>query len=203
MTETPKEPVVNIGNSLRRKSYSDPYSKYATYTKSTPEPPLLFEPLKAYRHWRLNNGRLWTPLHGHYEWRDGDNQALCETKQSKASECLQPGCQCGFYSVWNRDADYAYADPIHTGKISGVIEIYGKVVIGSSGARASNARVVALWLPDGQPYKWTPFTRGRNRLMENYPDVRFYRNRDNLIKAEKVTRPNHLFESYTDPGGYG
>lgn len=169
----------------------------APYYKQLKEPPLLFEPLKGYRHWLLRGGHLQSPMNNQarVEWKPGEMVAWCKNSNKWATECLRVSCGCGFYSVWS--ANHDYARPTQSISIGGVIEIYGKVVVGEYGARASKCRVVALHLPDDA--RWSPF-KHIHTLRSQFPEARFYRNWNNLIRNEKVNRPDHLVHP---EGGYG
>lgn len=158
--------------------------------------PLVFEALKAYRHWDIKGGQLAAPHHGSFIWKPGENIALCERTGHTAVECANSArytnCGCGFYCVWDDTNQYAMHTNLMRSTVFGVIEIYGAVTIGGDGARAAKAKIVALHIP---PNVWTPFNRGRlsvHPLMESYLGVRFYKERANLIAAEGVQRPDTL-----------
>lgn len=56
-------------------------------------------------------------------------------------------CKCGFYGYYDGSNDYHKPE-----RVSGVVEGYGEVVIGTRGFRATKARIVALYIPDTVPY---------------------------------------------------
>lgn len=167
---------------------------------SRSEKPLLFEPIKAYRHWDLSGGVLTAPHHNSFAWRDGENIAHCSSCGKSAVECARYGrfrlCNCGFYCVWSDRDGYARPSNLSVGKIFGVIELYGNVTLGPQGARATKAKIVALHVPPGS---WRPFQK-YPPVMDNYPSARFYRNRDNLIVAEGVEFPQELFKKTDNTG---
>jgi hypothetical protein len=81
-------------------------------------------------------------------------------------------CSCGFY---------AYHNPAHAGGLRGepfgVIEAKGKVLLGSLGFRAEEARIVALHRPR--------FTGNRDwweKVEQQFPDVKIYRNKEKMLK---------------------
>lgn len=186
--------------------------KIDTPAKPTRNIPLLFEPLKAYRHWKISAEQLTAPYQSgiHSVWKDGENVSWCKllgTPSTQHRKIRHPNtttfydCSCGYYSVWQDGHDYARDTNLISSEIFGVVELYGNVCIGVHGARATKARIVALHLPPGI---WTPFNKGRtNALMENYPSVRFYRSRENLIKGEGVEYPTSLINSTYSGSNFG
>lgn len=55
-------------------------------------------------------------------------------------------CTCGFYAYF--DGSNEYAEDAGTLGITGIVEGYGKAVVGDRGFRAEKARIVALVAPD-------------------------------------------------------
>lgn len=186
MWAPPDQPPPNQPSAPVGRLYN-PYDAQRKRLYTDEQKPLLFEPIKAYRHWQLTGGRLYAPIHDNFHWEPGDNVAWCDHKQRPAKECLDINCGCGFYSVWRQD--HQYCRQTAGGLVGGVVALYGKVVVGSSGARASNAKIVAIHLPEGEG--WSPFRR-HNSLMRNYPEARFYRDWGNLARMEEVRRPDNL-----------
>lgn len=84
--------------------------------------------------------------------------------------CLDaPGedCVCGFYAYWEA---HALPDSEHLG---GVIEGYGKTLIGTAGFRCEKARVVGLYNPHGiylpESYAQVPVFSAKKELLERFP----------------------------------
>ncbi|MHB1063185.1 MAG: hypothetical protein ACYC1Z_01600 [Georgenia sp.] len=123
----------------------------------------------------LPDGRL-TGLYYTQAWAAGENQASCfheggvlvelpggsvavrgaHSRSIGTTHGLQ-GCTCGFYAYYRADP---YA---RSGRISGIIEGFGRVVLGTQGFRAEKARILAL-------------VAGRDlrRTCERYPDVAWF-----------------------------
>lgn len=126
------------------------------------EPALVAGSVIGVRAWRIDGrGQLW-PLSVRTAppWEPGENLARCfkEADRPVGSRCENPDCPlcngtrthadfqadcvCGFYGVWqpltvpvNHEAPWY---------VAGVVEAYGRVVLGSNGFRAAKARVLAL-----------------------------------------------------------
>jgi hypothetical protein len=81
-------------------------------------------------------------------------------------------CSCGFYAYFDEANDYADSTTV-----TGVIEAYGKVTIGTRGFRAEKARLRALVIPrlrnsDPNRHKGSRLTRTQTqRVRANYPAV--------------------------------
>lgn len=107
------------------------------------------------------DGRL-TGLYYRQPWGPGENVASCHHDGGVVAElpgggiavqgaATRPigtahglaGCTCGFYAYYRADP-YARSQ-----RVSGVIEGYGRVVLGTKGFRAERARILALLLPAG------------------------------------------------------
>jgi hypothetical protein len=84
-------------------------------------------------------------------WEPGENESRC---LGNFTPCTDPGCTlcrdwpvpdhafhrdctCGFYGVF-------YPSLIPMRHVCGVVEVYGRVVVGPKGFRAAKARVLAL-----------------------------------------------------------
>lgn len=83
-------------------------------------------------------GQLY-PVNSIDAWADGWNTAAC----GRVITPPGPNCRCGFYLY--SDATYALAQPTAR-QVMAVVATHGAMEIGSRGARASRARVAALWL---------------------------------------------------------
>ena len=83
-----------------------------------------------------------------------------------------PGCKCGFYGYYDGSNDYG-----KPARVSGVIEGYGEVVIGTRGFRATKARIVALTIEADVP----PHLAAKVR--HNYADVPFYESFAQMVTA--------------------
>jgi hypothetical protein len=123
--------------------------------------------VRGFRWWRLGSGLdLLSPWRGPVRWSPGENEATCLGRRGmlgwKTSKAPHPmgspsaGCECGFYalhslpelnegpgrSIWEIDADSSGG---RHGLVLGVVEGYGRVLIGTAGWRSRFGRVLALF----------------------------------------------------------
>lgn len=91
---------------------------------------------------------------GKYPWETGgfgfpedptQPAELLPWYESDGCDGLDPKCACGFYAYHSGRNSYGVSGPGL--RVDGVIEGYGKVILGPAGYRAQKARVVALMLP--------------------------------------------------------
>lgn len=127
--------------------------------------------VRGCRSWTMTStGRLQS-LFKPYAWVDGVNVAKClrgtvricadrgfhETHDEtcyKSLACdggIALTCECGFYARTDYVTEYSTATPPPIGatanyrcRVSGVVEGYGKAVVGTQGFRSSHARILAL-----------------------------------------------------------
>jgi hypothetical protein len=101
------------------------------------EPDFAVGSVKGARYWNLDIGALdLTGMHG--GWHRGENTAACI--RGHAAPDLD--CSCGFWAYWASPNPHGFAIPV-----LGVIEGYGRTLIGELGFRCSRARILALHLP--------------------------------------------------------
>lgn len=86
-----------------------------------------------------------------YQWTDGINRAVCArttTWNKPAAPCPFPNKRCshGFYAYYDEDY-YPVSFDGNTIIVSGVIDGFGRCVIGEKGYRSEYARLVALVSP--------------------------------------------------------
>jgi hypothetical protein len=123
--------------------------------------------VRGFRWWRLGAAvDLFSPWRGPIRWQPGENEATClgrrgmfGWKYARAAHprgCPEPSCECGFYglhsipelndmpgrSIWELDADTSGG---RHGLVLGVVEGYGRVLIGTEGFRARFGRILALF----------------------------------------------------------
>jgi hypothetical protein len=123
--------------------------------------------VRGFRWWRVGSGEeLLSPWRGPIRWDPGENEAACLGRRGmlgwKSSRAPHPrgspaaGCECGFYalhslpelneepgrSIWEIDADTSGG---RHGLVLGVVEGYGRALIGTAGWRARFGRVLALF----------------------------------------------------------
>lgn len=91
-------------------------------------------------------------------------------------------CQCGYYAYFAEQDTNPYDEedqPI----ISGVIDAYGKVVLGGKGFRAEKAKITALCIPDDRPAVTQDY---RRRVARNYPDVPMFSDVAEMLAAYPI-----------------
>lgn len=113
----------------------------------------LGRPLRGWREWaatpaglRGARGRLWKPgvntaeCHGRYAvmLRILDDM-LGSAGVATPDHTVEPWCTCGLYS-WRRPDRVGH----RSGKVAGVVELWGRVLVGEHGYRAQHAKVIAI-----------------------------------------------------------
>jgi len=96
-------------------------------------------------------------------------------------------CKCGFYGYYDGSNDYHKPE-----RVSGVVEGYGEVVIGTRGFRSTKARIVALTIPD------TVSPALAMRVRRNYRDIPFFDSFAAMV-TEHPTDTQHGSTPETDP----
>ena len=91
-----------------------------------------------------------------YPWTPGVNRSVCAigTAWNKPGrQCPFPNKRCshGFYAYYGEDYYPSHVDPSDGLAINGVINGYGRCVIGDKGYRSEYADIVALIRPHGSP----------------------------------------------------
>lgn len=124
-------------------------------------------------------GRLHAVNHK-FVWKPGENVARCQREEGgwfttglsfnilgyssstnvivAEEEVAKDNCSCGFYAFAEGCDDGGY---FTEGGVRGVIECYGRTILGTRGLRCEKARVVAV-------------TTDRQDIRRNYPDVQFF-----------------------------
>lgn len=153
--------------------------------------------LRGYRQWQPAAGGALAALSMSYVWMHSEVEAIC-LKVSRISyrnsyddpiieqragvpQHVVPdlNCVCGIYAKHQPD-NYS-----SSGYVSGVIEAWGKVQLGSEGFRAQKARIVALAMPNiiirddfaefmrilGKRYKGVEFWPDVSAMYEKYPPI--------------------------------
>lgn len=117
-------------------------------------------------------------------WQQGENLAEClrywpsmKITEDGDHRVANAHCTCGFYAYFDGGNDY---DRFHT--ITGIVEGYGTVTVGSRGFRAAKARIVAL------------VDRGArlDLVAEHYPDVPVYPTLAEALAAHPLTKPEDV-----------
>lgn len=152
--------------------------------------PLVAGSVIGLRSWRVVHGDL-MPLtvQSAPPWRPGVNECRCYVNVPELHRPCVPGCPacleaialaanghtfdarcvCGFYGVFRPDS---VPFGMRSGfVIAGVVEVYGRMVLGPTGFKASKARVLALAShPDAPP--WPPPLRDEWRGRPHFRDLR-------------------------------
>lgn len=115
-------------------------------------------------------------------------------------------CSCGWWAYWGERNTYA-----GEGRVAGVIEGYGRTIVGSRGFRSARARIAALTIPEGvSPFslavsflslfdapKAPSFSEIGALVSAQYPGVPVYRSVDAMV----VDFPPDRAVVYTDAEG--
>jgi hypothetical protein len=105
--------------------------------------PDLVEPLIGYRHWRIDEGALWSPYLAH-RWERGLNTARCACDARHPDPPPGHACACGLHAWYRPCPRLGYATP---GLVGGAVAMWGAVELHETGLRAQYATIVALVLP--------------------------------------------------------
>lgn len=136
-------------------------------------------------------------------WQAGENLARCypngrlDEPPSNDEHHRVAGldCTCGFYAYFGDANDYS--SPMFGGSVTGIIEGYGVVTLGSRGFRAAKARIVALVRPDfldcGYPDCTcrAPYAAAVTAMLARY-DVPIYDTVDQALTAHPTTKPQDV-----------
>ena len=123
--------------------------------------------LRVYRTWLASEGWL-----GSYNfdsiWGPGLNLANClkSAPDHPMTQAPKRDCVCGFYATY-RPEYLSLGTP-------GVIEVSGRVILGTRGVRAQKARIVAL---TGGNHRWT------QGLRRNYSSIKWFDRVDDMLAA--------------------
>lgn len=134
------------------------------------EAPLVPEALRVYRHFVLHEGLLYpVGMGGRYHPRFHPYAAECRRSPARNRQphpAPDPGCKCGFYASYDPGTDFYPSKSwggVGTGVIvRAVVEMSGRVVMGSRGVRAEKMKIVAFAID------WSKF-----HLVETVDEVPF------------------------------
>lgn len=138
------------------------------------EVPLVPGTLRVYRSWLPSVDGWLEAINFPYLWGPGVNQACCMGRKgtgnniTPASQVPARDCTCGFYAT--------YTPELTSLGINGVIEVSGKVILGTRGVRAKRARIVAVAMNPVTMLRYTGF-------VEHYPDVTCFDTVCQLLEA--------------------
>lgn len=113
-----------------------------------------------------------------YTWQPGLNESfhagrvVSGTALADESKCvgyISNDCQCGFYAFFDLSAEGAlYHSPYY---VEGVVQGYGKTLMGSKGFRSQFMRVLALCPPITIGAADVPYQRGSNSQHDKVVDM--------------------------------
>jgi uncharacterized membrane protein (DUF485 family) len=98
------------------------------------------------RRWNVNDGKLWSFSAG-YRWEPGWQTATCHGAPhhlSNPNGAYGVYCGCGFWAYWNKNGEHVKITMPNPNQVVGIIEGRGSALVGNSGFRVSEARIVAL-----------------------------------------------------------
>lgn len=136
---------------------------FADREVETPLVPGLIRGIREFtlaRDWEASGRATLKPIFAHFEYKDGENVAECDV-QARSSMITSYGlsasrhprvpdkmCSCGFYAYWENAAGRDHSTMGYYDKLVGIVEAYGKCLVGDQGFRSEKSRLVALVLPD-------------------------------------------------------
>jgi hypothetical protein len=120
-------------------------------------------------------------IYYYYRWTPGVNKAEC---QYGCGNTPSKTCSCGFYGKYNYNLDTESkangmrVDGSPRMMVLGAIEAYGKVILGTKGFRAENARVLGI-----SPYYRYPVNRGTFHNLADKYKCNYYETVTDLVYA--------------------
>lgn len=79
-----------------------------------------------------------------YKWVSGWQTATCHGRRHHLGTVEGMYCGCGFWAYWSKNGEHVRIEGTSTNHVVGIIEGKGKAVVGNSGFRIAEARIVAL-----------------------------------------------------------
>ncbi len=142
-----------------------------------------FEPqvgeIRAVRSFRIGVDGVLYPLFSDHGWADGANAARCRvTHGHPAHDVPDPECTCGFYAYASVRAADEYP---HARHVLAVVACWGRVIAGTRGIRAEQARIEAIWMSPKVPAYL------REAVARRYPSVSVEVDVDQLLAAHPPT----------------
>ena len=95
--------------------------------------------LLVHRGWNVREGGFLAAYSAPYVWERGVNEAVCKAYIQGIDHRKAPvtHCTCGFYGLYVPNA-------VDNVDVRGVVEVSGRVILGTRGVRAQKAKIVAL-----------------------------------------------------------
>jgi hypothetical protein len=144
-------------------------------------PEMVLGKVRAYRSWNVSRNGVLRPIVassviwrripiGHDSWR----KATCVNyfHPSRNPQIPMRGCVCGIYAWYMPNLMGLLFSKDGGPSVVGVIEAKGKILLGSTGIRAEQARIVALKVG----FVFSILHHGiRKKIKANYPEAKIYR----------------------------
>ena len=96
--------------------------------------------LLVHRGWNVREGGFLAAYSAPYVWERGVNEAVCKAYVGRPGlhgEAPDTNCTCGFYGLYD-------PNNVDSVDVRGVVEVSGRVILGTRGVRAQKAKIVAL-----------------------------------------------------------
>jgi len=130
-------------------------------------PELVVGSIRGVRTWTLDSHNRLRGVSFPRIFKPGLNVAQCQSGYDHKSSSERPSmarCSCGYYAYFSdkyREHDSYSDSPKNEVRVVGVMEGTGEAIVGTRGFRASNARLIALALPNESRFKvlvsqWLP-----------------------------------------------
>jgi hypothetical protein len=161
-------------------------------------PDIIASSLFGQRYWNINSEQMLTSItKNEYQWVPGKNEAIClRNKDIVGLEMMgrtQPNgtmsapfkllheteslpidvCGCGFWAYWSEQNAVRQNNKT---AVAGVMEGWGKLIVGPNGFRAQYARIVAL-CPPTEAKAWLNLPAMRAQ----YPGVKWYDDFEEMV----------------------
>ena len=123
--------------------------------------------LLVHRGWNVRVGGFLAAYSAPYVWESGVNEAVCKGFIQEIDHRKAPvtHCTCGFYGLYD-------PNDVDSVDVRGVIEVSGRVILGTRGVRAQKAKIVALATLNPMirlRYRGVDYFKWPSAMEEKYP----------------------------------
>jgi hypothetical protein len=138
-----------------------------TPSQSPEEVALVPGTLLVHRGWNVRVGGFLAAYTAQYVWESGVNKAVCQSfiRAPGHEKAPDARCTCGLYGLYDpNDVDFV--------DVRGVIEVSGRVTLGTRGVRAQKAKIVALATLNPMirvRYRGVDYFKWPSAMEEKYP----------------------------------
>jgi hypothetical protein len=146
--------------------------------------PLVPGTLRVFRSWFVNADGWLEAMNFPAVWGPGLNVAHCMgsggvgRNVTPMSRVPDPACTCGFYGTYKPPS---FISPLHLNAIHGVVQVSGRVILGTKGVRAQKARIVAVVALESSLFYVDPQRVALTR--QHYPDVKWFNSLLEIVQA--------------------